>query len=229
MPLTVTEAEKIRLEVKAKRKNAGAGGQKYELESSPEVNALSFAIRHLPGGRMRFLELVKLAAMNGDGCAITWFRIYGELSEWKRKRVNFDDICFAASVRPSELLAAVVGHGVESQKDVGELVAAAFHPALVEASNKSALRITGKYAQIALEDRKAMLQARGFLPVPKGTSIYLNAQANSSSNSNAQAAAAASADPSVPKFAEDIGALSDPRAAVQRQLGDITEGETADS
>ncbi len=174
---------------------------------------MAFTIRYLPGGRNRFLEFVKLAAMNGDPIADAFFKVYCELVPTEQKAVAFDDICAGAGIKPSALLASVVGHGVEAMKDMGNMVAAAFHPEVVAAMGKSAIRID---SETGSKDRQQFLQGQGFLPTPKGASIHLHANASA----NSQAAAASSAEPSVPKFAADIASLADSRAAVQRQLAE---------
>ncbi len=192
-----------------------------ELMKSPGINALSFAVRYIPGGRKRVLEFVKLAAMNGDANAKKWWLVYADLPKTQAAKCNFDDVCFAAGVKPSALLAAMVGHGMEAAIDVGNLVAAAFHPGVVAAAGKSALRIDGEFASVAAEDRKNLLQAKGFLPVPKGASIHVHANANA----NAAAAAAAHADPSVPSFSADMQSLLKPRTDVQERLAAPAEEE----
>ena len=208
------DVAKISLSKRKDRRGGASGASLQELDSAPDINALSFAIRYLPGGRQRFLEFVKLAALNGDPAAELWWRIFADLPQRERVRVNYDDVCKAAGIKPSALIAGIVGHGMEAATDMGNLVAAALHPEVIAAAGKSALRISGPHADIAAEDRKQLLQARGFLPVPKGASIHLHANASA----NAQAAAAASTDPSVPKFSQDIAALAAPRGAVQKQI-----------
>src|SRR5258708_94822 len=92
---------------------------------------------HISRTRNEFIEYVKYAAMNEDPTCLAWYKVFADLTPYQRKRVNLDDVCFAASVRPSQLLAAVVGHGVEAQQDMGNLVGASFHPKLVAAAGKS--------------------------------------------------------------------------------------------
>ena len=179
----------------------------------PGINALAFTIRYLPGGRNRFLEFVKLACHNGDPVATAWWTVFCELVPSEQKSVEFDDVCAGAGVKPSALLAAVVGHGVEAMKDMGTLVAAAFHPEVIAAMGKSALDLTSDNGS---KDRQLFLQGQGFLPTPKGASIHLHANASA----NSQAAAASSAEPSVPKFAADIASLADSRSQVQRQIAE---------
>ena len=199
-----------------KRRQGVSASAPMELPTMPKINALSFTMRYLPGGHDRFLEFVKLAMLNGDPSADAWWKIYADLPTGIRRKANFDDICVAAGIKPSALMAAVVGHGMEAATDMGNLVAAALHPEVIQAAGKSAMRISGPHADIAAEDRKQLLQARGFLPVPKGASIHVHANASS----NAQAASAIASDPSVPKFSSDIAALAVPRADVQRRLAE---------
>jgi len=183
------------------------------LPQMPDINPLEFTIRYLPGGKARFVEYVKLAFQNGDPIARAWWLVYCELHPSEQKHVNFGDICAAAGVKVSALLAAVVGHAVEASKDAGNLIAATFHPAVIAAMGKSGLRLDSEQGA---EDRKLFLQGQQFLPVPKGASIHLHANASASS----QAAAASSAEPSVPKFAADIASLADSRAQVQKQIAE---------
>ena len=194
-----------------------------ELPTMPGINALSFTVRYLPGGRKTFLEFVKLAAQNGDQVAYAWWCVFADLPPGQRLQVNFDDVCAAAGVKPSALIAGVVGHGMEAMTDMGNLVAAVFHPKVMEAMGKSAVNLE---SEIGAKDRQAFLQARGFLPTPKGASIHVHANASA----NSQAASASSAEPSVPKFASDLASLGDVRQQVQRQLiAESTEDEAIDA
>lgn len=202
-PFALTTAGSAKLKLREKA-DGRARRDTFALPSLPGINALSMAIRYLPGGRKAFLEYVKLAVMNGDEHAAAWWAVYADLPKTQRERASFDDVCAGSGVKPSTLLAAVVGHGIEASTDMGNLIAAALHPAVIQAAGKSALRIGGEHAEIALKDRTQLLQARGFLPAPRGTSININAHANA----NAQAASAASADPSMPRFADDIEELA---------------------
>lgn len=194
-----------------------------DLPTMPSINALSFTIRYLPGGRVRFLEFVKLAAMNGDVAADAWWKVFSDLSPTQRDRCNFDDVCTASGVKPSALLAGIVGHGMEAATDMGNLVAAALHPEVIAKAGESALRIDGPHAEVAQVDRIHLLQARGFLPIPKGAQTHLHVTAN------AQAAASSVTDPSVPKFASDMSFLDQSQRAVQHQLAEALPVESIDA
>lgn len=178
------------------------------------MQSLSLATRYIDGGRTRFIEYIQFAVLNKLAQATRWWMVYADLLPSERVSVSYDDVCAAAGVTPQSLMAEIVSIAMEYGTDVGNLVAAAVHPAIVHQAGKSAKRIGGQHAAVALEDRKMMLQHQGFAPVPKGASIHVHASAT------AQAAAAASADPSVPGFADDMDALARPRQGVQRQLMD---------
>jgi len=162
----------------------------------PGVQSLSFATRYLEGGRTRFLELVQLAALNNHPVACKWYAVYADLDLNGRLHASFDDVCAAAGIAPDQLMACLVSTGMKQGIDVGNLCAAALHPDIVKASAESAKRIVGDYVEIGLEDRRMQFQHHNFIPTPKGMTVNISA--------NAKAAAAASAEPTVPKFAEDV-------------------------
>ncbi len=180
-----------------------------ELAQTTGVHALAYVIRYLPGGRNSFLELCKMSMLNGDVAAKAFWDVYDGLSKTQQKLIPLDDVLTASNVKLSELMAGIVGHGIEAATDMGNLIAAMFHPQVVAKMGESALRTTGPHAEIAAEDRKLLLQGRGAIPTPRGASIHLHANANA--NSNANAAAASAAEPSVPTFADDMAALTGTR------------------
>lgn len=204
----------MKLRTSPQRVANGFGPLPKDLPTIPGVQSLAIATRYIDGGRQRFIEFLQMGMLNQLPNCVKWWAVYADLLSSERSRVSYDDVCAAAGVRPSELMAEIVSTAMEYGTDVGNLVAAALHPAIVHQAGKSAKRIGGEFAEIAMKDRHALLQARGFLPVPKGASIHVHANASA----NAQAAAAAQADPSVPSFSDSMTALTAPRQAVQRQL-----------
>ena len=226
---STTEAEKIRLRLTEISVKRGAGGGNVRPESikklptSVGVHALSFATRYLEGGRERFIEFVQLAVLNNHPAATAFYEVFLDLSTYQRDLVSFDDVCAAAGVRPSDLMACVVSSAMEMSRDTGNLVAALMHPEIVRQSAKSGKRIGGDFAQIALEDRRMLFQHSGFIPTPKNSTINIHASAN------AQAAAAAAAEPSVPKFAADLDAVDrrDPASLMAPTPKFLTESDSA--
>lgn len=228
LPFDLKKQDEIRLKLRdvvRRVRPDTAGALPKDLPTIPGVQSLSIATRYIDGGRQRFIEFVQMAMLNRLPACEKFWLVYADLLPGERMVVSYDDVCAAAGVRPSELMAEVVSTGMEFGTDVGNLAAAALHPAIVHQTGKSAKRIAGQYADIAMKDRHAMLQARGFLPVPKGAQVHVHASASA----NAQAAAAASADPSVPSFAENMAALTHPRAAVQQQLIEATALDPEDA
>jgi hypothetical protein len=182
------------------------------------VQTLTMAIRLMDGGRARFLELVQMAAADGDDDAIKFVTCFTEQGITARASVSFDLVCMAAGVVPVSLLKTVVGIAFEAGVETANLVAASAHPSIVAATIKSAKRITSK---IGLADRETLHRHHGFTPLPRGTTVNVNA------NATAQAAAAAAdREPSVPRFLDDAEAAQAPQRALQRQL--ITEGTGTD-
>lgn len=218
IPFDLSRQDEIRLKLRNTLRHVSGHAAPKDLPTIPGVQSLAIATRYIDGGRVRFIEFVQMAMLNRLPACEKWWLVYAALLPGERAIVSYDDVCAAAGVRPSELMAEVVSTGMEFGTDVGNLAAAALHPAIVHQTGKSAKRIAGEYAEIAMKDRHAMLQARGFLPVPKGAQIHVHANASAS----AQAAAAASADPSVPSFADNMASLARPRQAVQQQLVDAT-------
>lgn len=176
------------------------------------------AIRQMDGGRTRFLQFVQLAAEDGDEDAKKFLVVFSELKAQEKVKASLDLVCLAADVSRVSLLKTIVGVAFEHYSDLANLVAAAAHPAIVETTVRSAKRLK---SQIGLRDRQALLTHAGFLPTPKGAVINVNANATATS----AAAAGASAEPSVPRFLDDVNAASTPRDTIQRQL--IAAGEAA--
>ena len=180
-------------------------GSTSRLPTIPGVQSLAMAMRYLPGGRNSFIEYVQMAALNGSEDAKRWLTVYTSLAPSMQPRVSFDDVCAGSGVYPKNLMAVVVSTAMEFGQDVSNLVAAAVQGSVVDAMGKSALRTTGKYADIAQKDRVAFLSSSvaRFLPT-RGTTVNVSASAS------AQAASASAAEPSVPSFADDMASLAPP-------------------
>jgi hypothetical protein len=165
-------------------------------------------------GKESFLQFVLLASINGDESARAWLRSYEVASALGK--LAPDRICILSGVRPDDLLAAVVKAGVTLGARTSQMVYAALKPKIVKKMAQSALRISGKHAEIAQKDRLAILQHDGFLPTPARMVINNNNTANA--ESKAAAAAAANSEPSVPSFLDDIDSTQAARESVQRTL-----------
>jgi hypothetical protein len=168
------------------------------------------ATRYIDGGRDTVLSYIHLAAMNGNDSAMTWWHVFEKLNKYEQSVVSYDDVCAASGISPKNILMAIAGAGYEANCDIANLLASHLHPKIVQASARVAQTDAG------IEDRKLMMQHQGFIPVPKGMSININA------SSHAQAAASAHAmssnDSSVPSFLEDVDDIGSTDRIVQGEL-----------
>ncbi len=205
--------EKLRGAVKVKT-SALVEGRTF----GPEDHILHLSLRYLPNARQTFLEIVQRAAMNGDSDSAAIMKVFDGLTEAQQRRIDLDTLAHAAGVLPNRILGTVVDHSVQMGRDVAEMITGLRLPELIDQTHKSALRIDGDHAEIALRDRHALLGHQKMIPVPKGASVHVHA------NAHAQAAAAASSQPSVPTFAESIDAANVATREVQ-QLGPAEDAE----
>ncbi len=201
-PISLTDAERARLALRQVQRKLSKSDAPTRLVTLPGVQPFSAMTRMVDGGRNRIVELIQLAVLNNEATACQWWEVYRELPSYPRSIISFDDVCAASGVQPRQLLMAVVSTAMDFGQDIGNLVAAVTHPKVVARLAESATRIDGEYADLALKDRHAFLQAQGFLPTPKGATINVHASAS------AQAASVAAQEPTVPSFTETIEASS---------------------
>jgi hypothetical protein len=184
------------------------------LQTVKGIQPLAEATKYI--GRQKFLEAVYLGALNKDPHALAFWRIWEGITEYEQRKMPFDEVALMAGVHAHELMASAVTAAMVLGAKTSEMVYASMQPKVVRQMMKSAMRIGGKNAQVAMLDRHKALQHGAFLPVPHGQTITVNA--NSKADAKAAAAAAANTDPSVPSFLEDMDDLDGPKQDVQRQL-----------
>jgi hypothetical protein len=201
-PVSTTNEERARLALREVQRKLDKSGP-TTLVTLPGVQPFSAMTRFVDGGRAHVIETLQTAVLNNDPVACQWWEVYRELPSYPRSIISFDDVCAASGVSPQQLILVLVSTEMDFGRDVGNYVAAAMHPKVISRLAESASRIDGDHADIALKDRHAFLQARGFLPTPKGATINVHASAS------AQAASAAAQEPSVPSFTETIDATVD--------------------
>jgi hypothetical protein len=191
------------------------------LQTVKGMRPLSEATKFI--GRKKFIEAVYLSAQSQDPVGVAFWQIWQTLSDREQNVVPFDEVAMVAGVHPNELMAAAVSAAMLINSQTSEMVYAAFAPRVVRQMMKSATRIGGPHAQIAMLDRHKVLQHGGFLPSPHGQTINVNANANA--ESKAAAAAVTSSDASVPSFLDDMEDLHPAKDRVQRRLLERTPPE----
>ena len=215
-PLEPEDRVRIKLRDRQRKLIKYDGKAPTDLPTLPGVHGFDFAMRYVDGGRATVVAFIQLAMLERIAAAEQWYAVYADLLPYERACASFDDICCAAGVKPSQLMAAVVSVAMEQGRDAGNLVAALAQAQVVAAMAASGADLKSANAEISHKDRIAFLQGAGMLPVPKGASIHVHTSAN------AQAAAAVAADPSVPAFGSDMATLAAGRAAA-RQLPEAAE------
>lgn len=197
------------------------------LQTVKGMQPLGEATKYI--GRKKFLEAVYLAALNHDETAIAFWRIWEGLSLEDQRLVPFDEVALLAGVHAHELMSTAVSAAMILGSRTSEMVYASMQPAVVRQMMKSAMRIGGKHAQVAMLDRHKALQhgVGSFLPTPHGQTINVNA--SSQAAAKAAAAAQSSNDPSVPSFLEDMDELDGPKSEVQTALIAETPSRTIEA
>jgi hypothetical protein len=171
---------------------------------------LAAALRFIPKGREVFVGMIMTAASNNDPDALAWWRVYQDLLPAQQAKVDLDDVCLASGVTTDRVMAIVVSTSMRLGSDVSELASNTVLPRLVARTAKSAMRIGGKYAAIAQKDREFIFKHHKFIPVPKGTSVHVTAQAAANAGALSQ--------PSVPTFAESLMSAVDAHQVVQGEM-----------
>ena len=187
------------------------------------MSALTDLVRYVHGGRLKFLQMVKQAALNGNEAARQWIDVFARLPISHQRIVVLEDVCETANVSPRDLVAIAVSEAMEFGTSSAEFIAAMTHPKLVARMTKSAMRIGGAYADIALRDRHALMQHHKFIPIPRNASVAVNVSANSSAN--AAAAAANEANPTVPSFSQSMASLEGAKDRVPRAIEAAREAD----
>ena len=216
-PVSTTNEERARLALREVQRKLSKNEAPTRLVTLPGVQPFSAMTRFVDGGRAKVIETLQMAVLNNDPTACQWWEVYRELPNYPRSIISFDDVCAASGVSPQQLIVVLVSTEMTFGRDVGNYVAAAMHPKVISKLVESAARIDGDYADLALKDRHAFLQAKGFLPTPKGATINVHASAS------AQAASAAAQEPSVPSFTETIDATAERRVGAESIVTPIPE------
>jgi hypothetical protein len=186
------------------RRAAKLGLPKVDYDRS-----LSMAVRLMDGGRDAFMRYVHLAAETGDDDAKKFLAIWDTMRQWDREKQSLDAMCVKGGIDRGTFLGTLTKTAFNYGCDVGNLVAAAAHPAIMERTVTSAKRLDSSIGQ---RDRMALLAHAGFLPTPKGATINIVA------NANAVAASNAANSPSVPSFLDDMNSASAARDQVQTSV-----------
>jgi hypothetical protein len=104
--------------------------------------------------------------------------VYDNLSDKEKQHLTFEDFCVASGVRSEDMLASIVKNVVPQSEKISAIMAAKFHPAVVQKTYEMAMTDRG------IKDRELLHKHAGFIPVPKGAQIAV--QVNNQQVSNNQ-------------------------------------------
>lgn len=136
------------------------------LESLPFEATLAYAFRGA-GGKATAIEAARLV-QHEDIRFQRLVTAYDSQTESDRLHCRLETLCEAAEILPDEFLSIVIPALWKRGVDIGKLIAAVNHPRVVEATAEAAM---GKFG---MPDRKMLLDAAGFLPIPKGQQINID-------------------------------------------------------
>jgi len=144
--------------------------QAYErLGVTPEkvaaVPQISHLLRKLDGGKSAAINLLR-GSENPD--ARRFLEVYQDAPMTSRALLSIEAFCIAANVPTYRLMGIVVEEAIRQGTLCSALIAASYLPRVVKKAAEMALTDAG------VGDRKMLLQATGFLPVPNGTTTIVS-------------------------------------------------------
>jgi hypothetical protein len=131
-----------------------------QVENLPRVSSI---LRFARGGLATVLTWLRASV---DEDARKFVQKYDEIRPRDRRYVRWEEIAFACNLDPYRLLEVAVSVLVKNGETVGQIISATSHPMVVRKSVEMALTDGG------FKDRRSLLSARGFLPVPRSATIF---------------------------------------------------------
>ena len=145
--------------------------EKVGLHSSlptvlPFVSTLAFVYRHV-GGVSAAIEAARLVAEKDERFKQIVY-MYDECPESSQHKLKLEVLCQQAGVTQGDFIGMTMAAMHERNLDIGNMIASAAHPRVVEATIENAQRTNG------FMDRQMLHQHTGFIPTAKGTSIVID-------------------------------------------------------
>jgi len=120
------------------------------------------------GGKESCIEAARLI-QDQDERIKRFVYAYDSASETDKAALVLEDLCSAADIPADELLGLIIPALWKRNVDISKLIAAVHHPEIVEATIQAAKSPFG------MPDRKMLHDHMGFLPLPKGQTINIDA------------------------------------------------------
>ncbi len=186
------------------------------------IGFLAEQVAVLPNGFKDFMPFVRVAALR-DGRFKPVIETYDKLVGWQSGPIGanrLEEICLNLGVPVGELFGAAVGVAFDSNKDQTRLIASMAMPIVMKANIARAKTRDG------VEDRRMFMQSTGLLPVPKGSTINVAAQANATVTNDGDPSGLPSFEDHVLEFSEVIRRATDTPRALPEPVDVISEDES---
>jgi hypothetical protein len=140
---------------------------------------IEYLLGHAEHGLPEVLDALRLS---DEEEAQAFVSKYDSLAQHDRKQLKWEQIAVAAGITPRRFFQVAVGSLMMHEETMGQIISATAHPLVVRRAVQVALTPQGH------RDRHDLMQARGFLPIPQGSTTILN-RVNVANIAQAQAAA----------------------------------------
>ena len=162
-----------------------------------KVSGIGQQIALVPGGIMEFMRWAKGAGMR-DKRFMPVVEAFDALLPSRQNAIELESICTTLGVPPYDLLGASVTVGAERQRDETRLIASLAMPKVMRVNIKQAQKPK------SIEDRRMFMMATGILPVPRGSTINVAAQANANATNSGESSGLPDFEDSICSFSEVI-------------------------
>lgn len=158
----------LHLRVPAKRNDSAQRDSRTDqarlrLGVTPEqlrgVPRITHILSKAAGGIFTVIAALRLSTTDE---AVQFLDKYDSVSESDMERLSIEEICVAANVAPKRLLELAVSSLMEDSQSSGAIIAATYHPQVIEATAREALESWG------VDEKRMFLSGSGFLPSTKG-------------------------------------------------------------
>jgi len=203
-----SESEKL---ARKRKRHASAlsGGHVRRLPG-----CLAEEIALIPGGIDEFMRWVRGAALR-DKKFEPLIEAFFKLSVEEQNGHRLEEICRSLGIYPPNLFGAAVQIAYEIKREHTKLLTSLAMPHVMETNIREAKKADG------VEDRRMFMQSTGILPVPKGSTINVSANAQAASVTNTgEPTGLPSFEDSVVSFSEII------RNAVEKEPPALPEPST---
>lgn len=138
------------------------------------IGALAEAIAQFPGGMKKFLPFVRACVARDESLGPVVDAFFNSPPTY-RSAYTLERICKELEVNPSHLLGVCVEVAHEHHANVTKMLSYLAMPKVMKRNITEALKPSGT------EDRRMFMTSTGLLPVPKGSTINVSANAQAAS------------------------------------------------